>query len=495
MASPDGVGWPEEPRRVSFGAARDESKLMAVGLGWPRKKPGPGQSLPGTGRVIRGSGHDASRPARGVSGTGEDGQGQVLRDGETEGPPARLKQALSAAVSRETDARNVSARDEAQGSGIVRTRGKPAGGAGALVEQQVPGRQGSGPVGSRPMVPAPAKPDAVSPGAGPIGDHVRAQAQAAVSEALPAAVDVPSSSQMPTVVPAGAPSPGPAAVSQAHAALIALGETEREWPRPAACRVIAIANQKGGVGKTTSAVNLAACLALHGARVLVVDLDPQGNASTALDTDHRAGTPSVYNVLIDDQPLNGIVREVAAIPGLYCAPATIDLAGAEIELVPLVAREARLNRALASYDASGLDYILIDCPPSLGLLTVNGLVAATEVLIPIQCEYYALEGLEQLLRTVDLVRGHLNPELRISTILLTMYDGRTRLAAQVADEVREHFGGVVLGAVIPRSVRVSEAPSYGQSVITYDPGSSGAQAYLDAAREMAFGAGLGGSAG
>jgi chromosome partitioning protein len=274
--------------------------------------------------------------------------------------------------------------------------------------------------------------------------------------------------------------------SPAEATLAGLGGGETQWPRPASCRVITIANQKGGVGKTTSAVNLAACLAMHGVRVLVVDLDPQGNASTALDVDHRSGTPSVYNVLVEDQPLAGIVRPVDAIPGLHCAPATIDLAGAEIELVPLVAREGRLGRALANYDSSQLDYILIDCPPSLGLLTVNALVAASEVLIPIQCEYYALEGLEQLLRTVDLVRGHLNPTLFISTILLTMYDGRTRLASQVADEVRDHFGDVVLGTVIPRSVRVSEAPSYGQSVITYDPGSSGAQAYLEAAREVAF---------
>ena len=271
----------------------------------------------------------------------------------------------------------------------------------------------------------------------------------------------------------------------AQAAVVARSGTEI-WPRPSACRIITIANQKGGVGKTTTAVNLAAGLAMHGSRVLVIDLDPQGNASTALDVDHHSGIASVYNVLVDSEPLSSVVRPVAGFPHLYCAPAAIDLAGAEIELVPMVARESRLAWALAGYDASNLDYIFIDCPPSLGLLTVNALVAAPEVLIPIQCEYYALEGLEQLLRTVDLVRSHLNPALAVSTILLTMYDGRTRLAAQVADEVREHFGGVVLGPVIPRSVRVSEAPSYGQSVMTYDPGSTGAQAYFEAARELAL---------
>ncbi len=272
-----------------------------------------------------------------------------------------------------------------------------------------------------------------------------------------------------------------------EADLAALGRrSANDWPRPASCRVITIANQKGGVGKTTTAVNLAAGLALHGARVLVIDLDPQGNASTALNVDHHAGVSSIYNVLVDDLPLASIVRQAEEVGGLYCAPATIDLAGAEIELVPMVARETRLGRALASYDRSNLDYIFVDCPPSLGLLTVNALVAAAEVLIPIQCEYYALEGLEQLLRSVELVRDHLNPGLSLSTILLTMYDARTRLAAQVAEDVRAHFGDVVLGAVIPRSVRVSEAPSYGQSVLSYDPGSSGALAYIEAARELAL---------
>lgn len=258
------------------------------------------------------------------------------------------------------------------------------------------------------------------------------------------------------------------------------------WPRPRSCRILTIANQKGGVGKTTTTVNMAASLAMHGSRVLVVDLDPQGNASTAFDVEHRSGVSSIYNVLVDGLPLADIVRKVEGFSQLHCAPATIDLAGAEIELVPLVARESRLARAVTEYDSSSLDYIFIDCPPSLGLLTVNALVAAPEVLIPIQCEYYALEGLEQLLRTVELVKSHLNPSLVVSTILLTMFDSRTKLASQVADEVRSHFGELVLDSVIPRSVRVSEAPSYGQSVMTYDPGSSGALAYQEAAREMAL---------
>ncbi|MDE3723427.1 AAA family ATPase [Nocardiopsis sp. N85] len=263
------------------------------------------------------------------------------------------------------------------------------------------------------------------------------------------------------------------------------GHTEM-WPRPEACRVIGVANQKGGVGKTTTTVNIAAALAMHGQRVLVVDLDPQGNASTALSMERNNQTRSIYHCLVEDEEIRKLAQPVPDIPGLWCAPATIDLAGAEIELVSLVAREARLKRAFAAYDTSDLDYILIDCPPSLGLLTVNAMVACDEVMIPIQCEYYALEGLGQLLSNVKLVQSHLNPGLAVSTILLTMYDGRTRLSQQVADEVRSHFGDTVLKTVIPRSVRVSEAPSYGQSVMTYDASSTGAVAYLDAAREIAY---------
>ncbi len=291
--------------------------------------------------------------------------------------------------------------------------------------------------------------------------------------------------EVPVAVPVRPTASADTPIARAAQAAVVARSGGEAWPRPSSCRVMTIANQKGGVGKTTTAVNLAAALAMHGCRVLVVDLDPQGNASTALDVEHRAGVASVYDVLVDDRPLASVIRPVAGFTQLYCAPAAIDLAGAEIELVPQVARESRLTRALASYDASDLDYIFIDCPPSLGLLTVNALVAAPEVLIPIQCEYYALEGLEQLLRTIELVRSHLNPALSVTTILLTMYDGRTRLASQVADEVRDHFGSIVLRSIIPRSVRVSEAPSYGQSVMTYDPGSSGAVAYMEAARELA----------
>ncbi len=258
----------------------------------------------------------------------------------------------------------------------------------------------------------------------------------------------------------------------------------RKFPRPTARRVVAIANQKGGVGKTTTTVNLAVALAMNGLSVLVIDLDPQGNASTGLGVDHHVGLSSIYDVLVDGKDLASVRSAVEVSPQLGCVPATIDLAGAEIELVSVVARESRLRKAIAAY-TEDVDYVLIDCPPSLGLLTVNALVAADEVLIPIQCEYYALEGLGQLLSNIDLVKTHLNADLWVSTILLTMYDGRTKLADQVAAEVREHFEDLVLRAVIPRSVRVSEAPGFGQSVMTYDPGSRGALSYLDAAEEIA----------
>ncbi|MDT0116552.1 AAA family ATPase [Microbacterium sp. PRF11] len=253
-------------------------------------------------------------------------------------------------------------------------------------------------------------------------------------------------------------------------------------------RVFTVSNQKGGVGKTTTAVNIAAALVSVGARVLVIDLDPQGNASTALGVAHNAETPSVYDVLIDEFPLADIVQESPESPNLLCAPSTIHLAGAEIELVSQVAREHRLRGALRDYlsadDTAHLDFVIIDCPPSLGLLTINAFTAADEVMIPIQCEYYALEGLSQLLGSVQMIQKHLNPGLHVSTILLTMYDGRTRLAQQVADEVRSHFTHEVLRTVIPRSVRVSEAPSFGQTVIAYDGQSAGAIAYREAAVEI-----------
>jgi chromosome partitioning protein len=251
-------------------------------------------------------------------------------------------------------------------------------------------------------------------------------------------------------------------------------------------RVFAVANQKGGVGKTTTTVNLGASLADLGYRVLVIDLDPQGNATTGLGIDARNFDTSIYDVILHDLPLEDCI-EPTSIKNLFVAPATIDLAGAEIELVPTFSRELRLHRAVAAI-RDDFQYIFIDCPPSLGLITVNGLAAATEVLVPIQCEYYALEGVGQLLKNVELVRGNLNPTLQVTTIVLTMYDARTKLADQVVDEVRRHFGDAVCKTIVPRSVRVSEAPSFGQPVTVHDPSSRGAIAYRELAKEVSGGA-------
>lgn len=247
-------------------------------------------------------------------------------------------------------------------------------------------------------------------------------------------------------------------------------------------RVLAVANQKGGVGKTTTTINLGACLAELGFRTLVIDLDPQGNASTGLGIENRNLETSMYHVIMHEVPLEDCI-EPAAVKNLFVAPASLDLAGTEIELVPAFSRENRLKRAIEAVKED-YDYILIDCPPSLGLLTVNGLTAATEVLVPIQCEYYALEGLGQLLRNVDLVRRNLNPALTVSTIVCVMYDARTKLADQVVREVREHFGDKVMRTVVPRTVRLSEAPSFGQPIITFDPSSRGAVAYRMVAKEV-----------
>jgi chromosome partitioning protein len=251
--------------------------------------------------------------------------------------------------------------------------------------------------------------------------------------------------------------------------------------RPA--RVFAVANQKGGVGKTTTAVNLGAALADLGHRVLIVDLDPQGNASTGLGIDPRNFDYSMYDVLLHDVPIDDCI-EPTNIKNLFLAPSTIDLAGAEIELVPVLSREHRLRRAIDPI-REDFTFVFIDCPPSLGLLTLNGLTAATEVLVPIQCEYYALEGVSQLSRNVELVRSNLNPTLAVSTIVLTMYDARTKLSDSVVSEVRAHFGDLVCRNVIPRTVRISEAPSFGEPITVHDPTSRGAIAYRELAKEVA----------
>jgi chromosome partitioning protein len=256
-----------------------------------------------------------------------------------------------------------------------------------------------------------------------------------------------------------------------------------ERPLP---RFIAIANQKGGVGKTTTAVNLGACLAEVGYRVLVADLDPQGNASTGLGINIRDLQASMYDVILNDLAVEDCV-EATAVRNLFVAPAALDLAGAEIELVPAFSREMRLRRALEAV-RDDYDFVLIDCPPSLGLLTVNGLAAASEVMVPIQCEYYALEGLGQLLRNVQLVQRNLNPRLELSAMVLVMYDARTKLADQVVHEVRDHFGDKVCNSIVPRTVRLSEAPSFGQPIITFDPTSRGSIAYRSLAVEVSGGA-------
>lgn len=245
-------------------------------------------------------------------------------------------------------------------------------------------------------------------------------------------------------------------------------------------RVVAIVNQKGGVGKSTTAINLGACLAALEQRVLLIDLDPQANATSGVGVERDGAVRSIYHVLAGLSSLQDAVV-ATAVPNLWLIPSSIDLAGVEVELVGSDGAEGRLKAAILDSDH---DFVLLDCPPSLSVLTVNALTAATEVLIPLQCEYYALEGLKQLLNSIELVRRHLNPTLEVSGVLLTMYDSRTNLSEQVAAEVRNYFGGTVYDAVIPRSVRLAEAPSHGKPITDYDPGSRGAQAYQALAKEV-----------
>lgn len=272
--------------------------------------------------------------------------------------------------------------------------------------------------------------------------------------------------------------------------VIGVRRLKEAMAKPASLRIITVANQKGGVGKTTTTVNLAAALSMGGLRVAVIDLDPQGNASTALGVEHLENA-GVYEVLMGDLTMSQAIQKVKGFPSLECVSSSTSLAQAEIELVPMVAREMRLKDAIDELATArmlagdSLDYIFIDCPPSLGLLTINALTAAKEMLIPIQCEYYALEGLAQLLKTYELVKKRLNSSLKLSTFVLTMFDGRTRLANDVADEIRKHYPNELIDIPIPRAVRVSEAPGFNQTVMTYDASSPGAIAYMSVARELA----------
>ncbi len=344
-----------------------------------------------------------------------------------------------------------------------------------IADSQLPATEDDLPVG-----PAPSSPPIVAT------DEPIAAAEADTAEAfvLPGAealgpLSTPTTARSPYTLPQPE-SDGEDGNGLAEAAAIPAAPVRRALPR-----ILAIANQKGGVGKTTTAVNLGAALAELGYRVLVVDLDPQGNATTGLGINARNLDASVYDVLLHDVPVVDCI-EPSSLRNLFVVPATIDLAGAEIELVPVFSRELRLKRALQQL-GDDFDFTLIDCPPSLGLLTVNGLAAAGEVVVPIQCEYYALEGLGQLLRNVNLVQSNLNPGLEVSTIILTMYDARTRLAEQVVREVRKHFGERVCRSVVPRTVRLSEAPSFGQPIIVFDSSSRGAIAYRELAKEVSGG--------
>ena len=277
--------------------------------------------------------------------------------------------------------------------------------------------------------------------------------------------------------------------NEAAAAVYVRHNLKGSMPRPASPRVLTVANQKGGVGKTTSAVNIAAAMALAGLKVLVIDLDPQGNASTAFGVDHQEDASGSYDVLVDQVAIADVMVAAPGYESLWVLPASLDLASADMELittVPDVERPFRLREALDDFLSQyEMDYVFVDCPPSLGMLTINALAAVIEVMIPIQCEFYALEGVQQLMRTIEFAKERLNPALGISTILLTMYNTSTNLSQQVAASVREYFGDKVLDSVIPRSTYVAEAPSFGQTVMTYDAGSSGAVAYLAAAREIA----------
>jgi chromosome partitioning protein len=329
---------------------------------------------------------------------------------------------------------------------------------------------------------APAEPDTADPAPPPAEPESPQRAPLPGAADLPLEVLEPPFATEATVEPPLAADPDPIVAGEPDPDPLPAGTSAFARPLP---RVMAIANQKGGVGKTTTAVNLGACLADVGYRVLVVDLDPQGNASTGLGINIRDLQASMYEVILHDLPIEDCV-EATSVRNLFVAPSSLDLAGAEIELVPAFSRELRLRRALEEVH-DDYDFVLIDCPPSLGLLTVNAMAAATEVVVPIQCEYYALEGLGQLLRNVALVQKNLNPVLEVTAIIMVMYDARTKLSDQVVAEVREHFGEKVCRNVVPRTVRLSEAPSFGQPIIAFDSSSRGAIAYRELAKEVSGG--------